>query len=193
MAVIAAGYVSARDNETGFSFGPKVGLNISTLRYSSSDVDIASKAKAGLTVGAFAEYRFNQLISASADILYSRQGGSDKYDGIKDKYRVNYLDIPILANFYVYKGLAVKAGIQPGFRMNAKYVEKDGGSKYKKKITDAFKTMDIAIPIGLSYSFDWGLIVDARYNISLNNISKLPVDNLKCHNGVFVISAGWRF
>ena len=192
MAIVTAGYVSARDNETGFSFGPKVGLNISTLRFSGENIDIASKAKAGLTVGAFAEYRFNQLISASADILYSRQGGSDKYDGVKEKYRVNYLDIPILANFYVYKGLAVKAGIQPGFRLNAKYVEKDG-AKYKTKMTDAFKTMDVAIPIGLSYSFDFGLIVDARYNISLNNISKVSVGDMKCHNGVFVLSAGWRF
>ena len=190
MAVIVAGHVSARDNETGFSFGPKVGLNVSKLYLSGEGMNIASKAKAGLTVGAFAEYRFNQLISASADILYSRQGSSAKEGDIKEKFRVNYLDIPILANFYVYKGLAVKAGIQPGFRLNAKDVIKDDGAKYKTNLTDYIKTMDVAIPIGLSYSFDWGLIVDARYNISLNNISKY---GMKTHNGVFVISAGWRF
>ena len=31
-----------------------------------------------------------------------------------------FLNIPILANFYVWKGLAIKAGLQPGFKLYSK-------------------------------------------------------------------------
>ena len=33
---------------------------------------------------------------------------------------MDYVNIPILANFYVAKGFAVKVGIQPGFLVNDK-------------------------------------------------------------------------
>ena len=147
-----ATYASAQ--ETGFGFGPKVGINLSNQTLLDGDY------KTGLTAGVFADYRFSNLFALSADVLYSRQG--TKGEGVKVK--TDNLNIPILANFYLVKGLAVKAGIQPGFLLKAKNNDVDVKAAYKKA--------DVAVPVGVSYLFNCGLILDARYNIGLTSLAK---------------------
>ena len=147
-----ATYASAQ--ETGFGFGPKVGINLSNQTLLDGDY------KTGLTAGVFADYRFSNLFALSADVLYSRQ-----------------------ANFDLVKGLAVKAGIQPGFLLKAKNNDVDVKAAYKKA--------DVAVPVGVSYLFNCGLILDARYNIGLTSLAKDK--DIVTRNSVFAITAGWRF
>ena len=73
----------------------------------------------------------------------------------------------------------MKAGVQPGFLLGAN----DG-------MKDAFKTFDLAVPVGVSYDFNCGLILDARYNIGVTNLAK---DAGCTRNSVFAVTAGWRF
>ena len=165
-----ATYASAQ--ETGFGFGPKVGINLSNQTLLDGDY------KTGLTAGVFADYRFSNLFALSADVLYSRQGAK----GDDAKIKTDNLNIPILANFYLVKGLAVKAGVQPGFLLGA------------NDMKDAFKTFDLAVPVGVSYDFNCGLILDARYNIGVTKVAKAEYsDDSKIRNSVFAVTAGWRF
>ena len=127
-----ATYASAQ--ETGFGFGPKVGINLSNQTLLDGDY------KTGLTAGVFADYRFSNLFALSADVLYSRQG--TKGEGVKVK--TDNLNIPILANFYLVKGLAVKAGIQPGFLLKAKNNDVDVKAAYKKA--------DVAVQVGILFN-----------------------------------------
>ncbi len=166
-----ATYASAQ--ETGFGFGPKVGINLSNQTLLDGDY------KTGLTAGVFADYRFSNLFALSADVLYSRQG--TKGEGVKVK--TDNLNIPILANFYLVKGLAVKAGIQPGFLLKAKNNDVDVKAAYKKA--------DVAVPVGVSYLFNCGLLLDARYNIGLTSLAKDK--DIITRNSVFAVTAGWRF
>lgn len=180
LAVIAAGALTATATaqETGFGFGAKAGINISNLTK-----DLNADAKVGFTGGVFADYRFSNLFALSADVLYSRQGAKDG----DDKLTTDNLNIPILANFYLVKGLAVKAGVQPGFLLAAN--EKTDGTKTDVK--DDMKTFDFSVPVGLSYTFGCGLMIDARYNIGVTDVSK--VDAVKARNSVWTVTAGWRF
>ena len=73
-------------------------------------------SKVGFTGGIFVDYRFSKVFALSADILYSGQGGDDT----REKLKTDNLNIPILANLYLAKGLAFKTGLQPGFVMGAK-------------------------------------------------------------------------
>jgi hypothetical protein len=96
---------------------------------------------------------------------------------------MHYLNIPILANYYVVKGLAVKAGIQPGFLVGAKH---DG-----KSFSDDCKKFDFSIPVGLSYEIS-NIVFDARYNIGLTKTAK--GDNVeKTKNSVFQFTVGYKF
>ena len=119
VAAIAAGAVSA---QKPFTFGPKVGINVTDLHPDGlDDINHLSGTKPALVIGAFAEYRAAKWFAVSLDVLYSRQGSSAEITQgalgsehkLKFNNRLNYLNIPILANFYVTNGLALKAGIQP--------------------------------------------------------------------------------
>ena len=156
-----ATYASAQ--ETGFGFGPKVGINLSNQTLLDGDY------KTGLTAGVFADYRFSNLFALSADVLYSRQG--TKGEGVKVK--TDNLNIPILANFYLVKGLAVKA------------------ENNDVDVKAAYKKADVAVPVGVSYLFNCGLILDARYNIGLTSLAKDK--DIVTRNSVFAVTAGWRF
>ena len=169
---VAAFAFTASAQDTGFGYGVKAGINIANLTNSDGNY------KVGFTGGIFADYRFSNLFALSADVLYSRQGAK----GDDAKIKTDNLNIPILANFYLVKGLAVKAGVQPGFLLGAN----DG-------MKDAFKTFDLAVPVGVSYDFNCGLILDARYNIGVTKVAKAEYsDDSKIRNSVSAVTAGRR-
>jgi len=178
MAVMAVAALSANaQNEQGqVTLMPTVGLNVSGITNAAD-----YKAKAGFVGGAVVEYGVSDNFGISGGVLFSMQGAKEK-DGNKDTYKLNYLNIPIMANYYVYKGLAVKAGVQPGFLLSAK----DGDESVK----DECKKFDFAIPVGVSYEIS-KFVIDARYNIGLTKISKDSDD--KSRNSVFQFTVGYKF
>ena len=107
-----------------------------------------------------------------------------KYD--KATTKLDYINIPILANVYVAPGFAVKLGLQPGFNVNSKAKAKSNGVAVEADI-DA-KTVDLSIPIGLSYEFN-NFVIDGRYNWGLTKVYK----NDDCKNSVFQITLGYKF
>lgn len=172
-----------------FGWGVKVGLNVSDM----SDLS-GSDAKTGLTAGVFADYRFNDWFAVSGDLLFSRQGTKFKEDGDKTTIKSSYLNIPILANFYVLDDLAFKIGIQPGFMLSAKGKYKSDGQNYSEGISDNFHTVDFVFPVGVSYELFNKIILDARYNIGVANVLKSTDNsNLNVHNNYFTIAVGYRF
>jgi hypothetical protein len=101
--------------------------------------------------------------------------------------KLDYINLPILANVYVVKGLAVKVGVQPGF-----LVDKHN-SPYDPK------TVDLSIPVGLSYEYD-NFVLDARYNWEVTKVSDgMPewkndkVENNNSRNSVFQFTLGYKF
>ena len=98
------------------------------------------------------------------------------------KRGMDYINIPILAQFYPAKGFAIKAGVQPGFLVRASY---DGHS-----FSDACEKFDFSIPVGLSYEYE-SFVFDARYNIGLTKTIKGAPEKTK--NSVFQITFGYKF
>jgi hypothetical protein len=171
----------AQHSVGSFTLQPKVGLNIATL----TDID-NSKSRVDFAGGLEAEYQATDIFSLSAGLIYSRQGF--KMDDTKiagftvkgDSWSPSYLNIPVLANVYVVKGLAVKFGVQPGFM-----VDKDDAG-------DAVKTFDFSIPVGLSYEFPTvPVVLDARYNWGVTKVIDAGDDSPK--NSVFQITLGYKF
>lgn len=177
MAVMAVAAISANaQNEVGqFTLMPTAGINISNV---TKDDEV--KSKVGFVGGAVVEYGVLNNLGISGGVLFSMQGAKFK-DG-DDSFKLNYLNIPILANYYVYNGLAIKAGVQPGFLLSAK----EGDESVK----DDCKKFDFAIPVGLSYEYK-KCVIDVRYNIGLTKNSK--VEGVKSKNSVFQITLGYKF
>ena len=153
---------------------PKIGLNIASV---GGDVD--GDYKAGLAVGAEAEYHVSPLIGVSAGLLYSQQGCKRSVENVDVKWKPAYLNIPILANFYVANGLALKAGVQPGFMVAKDDAEDDA---------ENVNTFDFSVPVGISYEY-MNICLDARYNIGCTKVDK----DVKGCNSVFQVTLGYKF
>lgn len=157
---------------------PKVGLNCSSLTGDGYDY------KAGFVGGAELEYQASSMLGISGGVLYSMQGANVK--NTDSKVKMDYVNIPILANVYVAPGLAIKAGVQPAFNVNNEYkVEKGGASVSTEFDANSF---DFSIPVGISYEYQ-NVVLDARYNFGLTKIA----DNWDSKNTVFQLTIGYKF
>ena len=163
---------------------PKVGLNIADY----TDTD-GSKTRAGLAAGVEFEYHVSPLVGISAGALYSMQGcKADAEEGVDLTLKNDYINIPILANVYVAQGLALKAGVQPGFKVNSSAKAEKGGVSASQDLGDAFKSFDFSIPVGISYEY-MNVCLDARYNIGMTKV----LDGSDSKNSVFQITLGYKF
>lgn len=165
-----------------FNLQPKVGVSIANL----TEVK-GSDSRVGVVAGVEGEYQASDIFSVSAGVLYSMQGTKGNIGNFIDATnRLHYINVPIMANVYVVKGLAVKLGVQPGFNVS---------NKLKVNNLDAFdnpvvkaQSVDVAIPVGLSYEYN-NFQLDARYNWGVSKAFKLT----DAKNSVFQITLGYKF
>lgn len=220
--------VVAQNKVGEFSLKPMVGINVSDI---SSDEEVNYKAKVGFTGGVEAEYGVTPWLGVSLGAMYSQQGakieestlfeGEDKIGQPIDmmitldgKIKADYINLPLQANFYVYKGLALKAGVQFGFLVNDKasytseiktrlqgdgllwldYSETSLGKYYGKTVgseTDICKSVVFGIPVGLSYEYK-NITLDARYYFGLTRMDDAEEDPA-AHNRCLSITLGYKF
>ena len=173
MVLLSSVATYAQQSKGTLTVQPKVGFNIATLTNADN-----GDSRFGLAAGAEFEYQATDLLSISFGAMYSMQGMKASSDEGNATLKLDYVNIPILANVYVVKGLAVKVGVQPGFM-----IDKDDAG-------DAVKTFDFSIPVGLSYEYA-NVVLDARYNWGVTKVADLGDNSPK--NSVFQITLGYKF
>ncbi len=185
---------------------PKVGINIAKMTNTEN-----GKVRWGLVAGAELGYQASPLLSITAGALYSQQGVNSDFDvyyknsnsqpdgRVEMTFKMDYVNIPILANFYVADGLAVKMGIQPGFLINDKVEISKFGDSTETGLKDFYRdanadvnisSVDFAIPLCISYEFS-NVVLDARYNLHLTNAISALGESTK--HSVFQITLGYKF
>lgn len=158
------------------------------------------RANSGFTIGAEAQYQFNKTFGLSVGAFYAQQGVKWNLKGIlnireidinslddgkvlgqmifKDNLVLNYntLDIPVMANFYVWEGLALKVGLEPQIKLSQKIngdiaVMEGENERFGKVIEYHLRSFGLSLPVGASYEYD-NVIIDLRYHLGLTNIEK---------------------
>ena len=203
VAVLSATSVMAQSEAGSAYIKPMVGGTLSTL----TKLD-DTKMKLGLVGGAEFGYQVSDQFAVTAGALVTMQGAKSKKMTFMDdsgisvtgdgKYSMTYLNIPVMANYYVAPGLAIKAGIQPGFLLSNKITAtyKVGGAEmdFESTSTEGFNKFYLSIPLGLSYEFD-DFVIDARYNLGLSSIYKSKLNDLygvKPKNSVIMLTVGYK-
>lgn len=165
-----------------FTLQPKIGMNVASLTKSDG-----ADPRIGLAAGVEAEYQATDIFSISAGLIYSMQGNKYEVKSVTATQKLDYINIPILANVYVVKGLAVKLGIQPAFNVSDKVKFSGGGSSLENEDLGA-ESFDFSIPVGLSYEYS-NVVFDARYNFGVTKVW----DGGDPMNSVFQITLGYKF
>ena len=231
-ATLLSSMVATAQNKVGeFSLKPMAGINVSDL---SSDEEVNYKAKVGFTGGVEAEYGVTPWLGVSLGAIYSQQGAKFEASlgqlgvneegrkvaviiGLKGKLKADYINMPLLANFYVWKGLSVKTGLQVGFLVNDKMsgngavagfteipadqlIQEDLSissatstslSTFSFEESDICKSVVFGIPVGLSYEYK-NITLDARYYFGLTRMDDAE-DDAPARNRCLSITLGYKF
>lgn len=186
MAAIMLSSVSAfAQNEVGqLTLQPKAGINFANL------TGDGTKGKVGFVGGLEAEYGVAKNFSLSLGAMYSMEGARlEKIGDVKHKYNFSYLNVPVLAQYYIVPGLAIKAGAQFGFRMSAKEKLTNDGNSIEANIKDDVKGFNFAIPVGISYEYK-NVVLDGRYIFGATKNFKNVEKN---KTSLFQITLGYKF
>ena len=184
----------AQHDEGDITIQPRVGISY-------SNITDGNKWKLNIAYGVEFEHYLTEQFSLAGGVLFTNQGC--KYDVYSDDNKVTdetiklnlyYGTLPITANYYILPGLALKAGIQPAFRVKANVVQGSEKLDFDKMVAAFYgndvkmNKFDLSIPVGLSYEFK-GITLDARYNFGL---TKLTSDGDNLYNKVFVVTLGYK-
>ena len=182
---------------TGFAqthFGVRGGVNFASIN--GDDTDNLS-ARTAIFFGAYGEFGIDDVFAIQPEILFSQQGAEyedSEEDGIfyDGRFKLDYLNIPVMVKIYIADGFFLEAGPQIGFLLSAKD-EFDTPISGEEDIKDFIKSTDFSGNVGLGYLMDMGLNFNARYNIGLSSLDDFEgvEENLK--NGVLSIGVGFRF
>lgn len=174
--VTALGFTNVNAQE--IKFGAKAGFNLASI---SGDNTKETDAVTSFNFGVLAEIPISEKFSFQPELMYSGQG----YSFNDNTVALNYLNVPLMAKYYVAKGLSVEAGPQIGFLLSAKNESTD--------VKDSFNTFDFGLNFGLGYKFKNGFNLGARYNLGLTDINNLEGSSATNKNGVFQFSVGYFF
>lgn len=226
---LAANGIYAQTSKGTFTLQPRAGL---TLGNQAGSLTEGSKIKSGFTIGLDCEYGLTDRWSLSAGLAYAQYGDKAnnaiwtlaEENGNKVAYAIkadnlredlDFLTLPVQANFYVWKGLALHAGLQVGYLLRAH----EKGGIYSAKLSSipsgstglidfdpnsttltythvdaspkgGIRKFDLGIPVGASFEYK-RVVLDAHYLLGLTNLDKSGIGSSR--NSVFTFTLGYKF
>ncbi|HRJ28622.1 MAG TPA: porin family protein [Cyclobacteriaceae bacterium] len=172
------------------AFGLKGGLNLANLRV--DDPEASYNSRTGYHAGVFVRGKFSKVAVQPEVLLFTQ--GSEVNSSILGEFKdsFTYLSIPVMVKFYVVSGLNIHVGPQFGFLLDGERKGSFLGQTYNYDIKDYYKNSDISVSLGGGWDFPFGLNVDVRYNIGVQDIND-QANGEEVKSRVFQVSLGWNF
>jgi hypothetical protein len=134
----------------------------------------------GVMAGVGVDWQATGRVAVSSGVFYSLERYRTNLLSMNNDFTINTgrIEIPLLANVYVYKNLALKAGVQANFRLHSGAQDREETSESAYNMTikttskntgDAMHAFYFSIPVGVSYEFN-RLVFDLRYVFGLQNL-----------------------
>jgi len=161
-------------------YGIKGGVNFANIKDEAADSK--ADAKTGFNVGGLAHIHLTRHFAVQPEIVYSTQG-AEYNDG---KLRLNYINVPVLAQYMFANGFRIQTGPQLGILTTSSF--KSGNTETD---VDNFSNADFGWVFGASYLSHSGLGVDARYNMGLTDVTKSTTNDFK--NRVWQLGLFYQF
>lgn len=172
--IIVCFFVLCSSNaQNKFSFGTKFGLNLSDLITDESMISPRPTFHFGTEI----EYRLNDVWGFQSELVYNRLGNVRR--GVNDlgiKFDntlvLDYINIPVLVNYYVSKGLYVNTGPQIGFLIRAEQEDTIGFDSTRQSVMGRYNFIDLSGVFSIGYLTDWGFNIGIRYQLGFIDVLK---------------------
>lgn len=149
-------------------FGIKGGVNFSTFSGDGFSDFNDENARTAYHLGLLAEIPVSDRFSIQPEVLYSAQGFDivRRNDNADIEHQLDYINIPVLAKFYLTDGFSLEAGPQLGFVVN----DEIGDGSNDIDFYDADRNdLDVSLGMGASYKFN-NIFLYGRYNAGFTDI-----------------------
>ena len=222
--ILAALLFTIGANAQNVKFGLKGGLNLSqisemTIKESGekdASFDVAPDMLMGFHVGGLVNISFGEFFGLQPELFFSTQGGkssnafgladfSEYIDGIEFKFKLNYINVPVLFEVKPITNFSLLVGPQIGLNMSRTISISGGGESATISGSDfddmfegeaKFSKIDFAAVVGAQYAVMGKFLISARYNLGFAPIFKSEVSDIKVTGGanrVIQVNIGWLF
>jgi hypothetical protein len=163
-------------NAQGFSFGPKVGMNITGL----NGLQFDKGYDYAYHVGGFAEIGLSDKIAFQPELLWSQTAVNPGFtfpspfsSSVTDltKVKLNYISVPLLLNIRPVKMLSIQVGPQFGILVDAK-------NSTITNVKSAFKSGDFSMMAGVQLKV-LAFRFYGRYGFGFSNINDINEETWK--------------
>jgi hypothetical protein len=179
--------------------GIKAGVNFAKV---SNAASINSSSKSGFNIGLLLAPPSKKIISSRTELIFSRQGYDYKTSSNTGNVNLDYIQMGQLASINITKFVSVLFGAQTSYLISAQAdsTKNSGGSGSYNNIMNFYNRIDYGYALGAEVHPVKGLIIGARYNVSLSKVYK-DIQSFQApaftsedaKNNVVQIFAGWRF
>lgn len=165
------------------AIGVKAGVNIGNLSAFSGRSRISGHG------GVFLHHTVNKNWCFQPELLYSGEGQRYYSDGMEHTLALDYLQLPLMVQYYPAPQVYLEAGPQVGILLSAqdKVDEQSGHSNVK----DDFSAAQFALAFGVGVKATNQVIIYGRYNFGLTDVTIF--DNIVDHSRVGQIGVAVRF
>ncbi len=152
-------------------FGIKAGVNFAKVSNASS---INSSNKSGFNIGLLLAPPSKKIISSRTELIFSRQGYDYKNSSNTGNVNLDYIQMGQLASINITKFVSLLFGAQTSYLVSAQAdsTKNSGGSGSYNNIMNLYNRIDYGYALGAEIHPVMGLIIGARYNVSLSKVYK---------------------
>ncbi|TPE45272.1 porin family protein [Pontibacter mangrovi] len=166
-------------------FGLKGGINVSDYTGRGYNDFSLEDTRTSYNMGLVSELPLAAKWNVQSELLYSEQGYvlNNNNSAADLEVDLNYLQLPLLAELKLWKGLYLQAGPQLSYLLNKDSLPEDGenGTVFN------YNRVDFSIAFGAEYQFQ-NLMVFGRYSNGINRI--VNSSDVQTHNRVMQLGLG---
>ncbi len=179
---------SKKNKGSKLGIGIKAGLNFANVSNASS---INSSSQTGFHAGVFFGGGSKSILGSRTELMYSQQGHGFSSDSTKGSVKLGYIMLAQLMAINITRFVQIQVGAQMGYLLNAKAGSsmQSTGNQSADKILAFYNRFDYGFGGGVEIHPIAGLLVGARYNISLSNLYKQPSATDSSGNPSFIPSS----
>ena len=187
--------------------GIKAGLNFTNVTSASN---INNGNETGYQVGLFLDPSSKSILSSRTELVYSHQGYNFATGQTTGKVYLDYIMLAQLMSINITHFFQIQIGTQIAYLINAKVDSNMTSTGYAPAdaLLSYYNRVDFGFSGGVEVRPFMGIIVGARYNLSLTNLYNIPssynpqqpppsfipsTGDVNFKNNLVQIYAGWRF